>query len=251
MRGLKSTVIGVALFSIAATVASPAQAITFVTERTDLQSNDQVDWSSLGQIFNPLSPNTAAFLPNSFSAKSEGGLGLNVNIPLSTVPGVTPPFVFQTLFPPNGIPTNFEKGDFVLLTGLQARSFPAVGNPGPITITFDKPVTGGGTQVAVDDTPNFTAFISAFDNANNLLGTFSVPGISSGALDNSAIFLGVSSDIPNIKRLVFSSSEPNRALGINSLSVAVVSEPTFTLSLLAFGALGTCFTRRRKLNKLG
>ena len=38
-------------------------------------------------------------------------------------------------------------------------------------------------------------------------------------LENSAIFLGVRSDSPNIKQLVISSTEPDRAIGINSLSI--------------------------------
>ena len=241
--------LGVVSTALVAVLSSPVQAVTLITDRTALGGNDQINFSSLNQVFNPFAPNPSAFLPNSFSVKSEGGLGLNVNIPLSTVPGVTPPFVFQTSFPPSGIPTNFANGDFVLITGLQVVSSPAVGNPGPITFTFDQPVKGGGTQIAVDDTPNFTTFISAFNNANNLLGTFSVPGTSSTALDNSAIFLGVSSDTPNIKQLVFSSSIPNRALAINPLSIATVPEPTFTIGLLSFVALGAGSILRRKLDK--
>lgn len=58
-----------------------------------------------------------------------------------------------------------------------------------------------------------------FDSNNNLLGTFSAPGTSSLTLDNSAVFLGVLSDKENIARLEFSSSEPDRATGINTLSI--------------------------------
>lgn len=108
---------------------------------------------------------------------------------------------------------------------------------------------GAGTQIAVDDTLEFTAFISAFDDANNLLGTFSAVGTSSLALDNSALFLGVSSDIPNIKRLVLSSSEPTSAFGINTLSLATapaaVPEPTSTLVFLAFGVGAGLLHKRR------
>lgn len=152
--------------------------------------------------------------------------------------------------PEPGILTNFASGDFVLFTGFQSGGFPAVGNPGPLSITFDKPVLGAGTQIAVDDTLEFTALISAFDKDNNLLGNFSTIGTSSLALDNSALFLGVSSDTPNISRLVFSTSEPNRAIGINTLSIASVPEPTFTFGLLAFGCLATGITLKHKLNKI-
>jgi hypothetical protein len=239
-KRLSATIIA-ALTSLVA-LPLPVKAITFVTDRTALKGNDQVDWSSLGAA-NPFN-----FLPNSFSAKSERGLGLSVDIPKLNFPGLTPPLVFQTL-PSPGIPTNFAKGDFVLFAGFIPSPPPAPGNPGPITITFDKPVKAAGTQIAVDDTPEFTAFISAFDNANNLLGTFSAPGTSSLALDNSALFLGVLSDTPNISRLVFSTSVPNRALAINTLSIAAVPEPTFICGLLAFGVLGGSLIKKDKIKK--
>jgi hypothetical protein len=240
-KRLSATIIA-AFTSLVAVFPLPVKAITFVTDRTALRGNDQVDWSSLGAA-NPFN-----VLPNSFSATSERGLGLSVDIPKLNFPGLTPPLVFQTL-PSPGISTNFAKGDFLLFTGFIPGSFPAPGNPGPITITFDKPVKAAGTQIAVDDTPEFTAFISAFDNANNLLLTFSAPGTSSLALDNSALFLGVLSDTPNISRLVFSTSVANRALAINTLSIAAVPEANFTFGLLAFGALGGV-TLKRKLNTI-
>lgn len=241
IKDLPVTTVGVALTALVAVLPSPVQAITFVSERAALGSNDQIDWSSLG----PVAPFN--ILPNSFSAKSEGGLGLSVEIPPAK-PGLSPPLVFQTLpFP--GIETNFASGDFILLTGATLNPPPLDGNPGPLSITFDQPVLGAGTQIAVGRTlERYTAFISAFDNANQELGTFSLDGTSSLALDNSAIFLGVRSDTPNIKRLVFSSSVPDRPLGINTLSVAAVPESSSTLGLLAFGALGAGFVLKRKLD---
>ena len=228
------------LTALIAVIPSPVQAVTFVTDRALLGSNDQIDWSTLGPV-NPFN-----FLRNTFSAKSERSLGLSVEIP--AIPNLTPPFVFQTL-PEPGIATNFASGDFILFTGLQPGGFPAVGNSGPLSITFDTPVLGAGTQITVDDTPEFTTFISAFDKNNNLLGNFSTIATSSLALDNSALFLGVSSETPNISRLVFSTSVPNRAIGINTLSIAAVPEPTFIFGLLAFSCLGTGLTFQHKLNK--
>lgn len=246
IRDLSVVAAGVTLTTLLVTHPSPAQAITLVTERTALGSNDQLDWSSLGPA-NPFN-----FLPNSFSTTSEGGLGLQVDIP-SAGAGFTPPLVFQTLPPPSGIPTNFASGDFLLFTGFIPGGFPAIGNPGPLTITFDTPVSGVGTQIAVDDTPQFTALISAFDEANTLLATFEAAGTSSLALDNSALFLGVRSDTANISRLVFSTSVPDRAIAINTLSIATVSadvpEPTLTLGLLAFGTLGAGSALKRKLKQ--
>jgi len=196
--------------------------VTLVTDRTTLGGNDTVDWSVLGPLDTPIGPGTLAnILPNNFSVTSENGLGLNVDIPPAAASEITPPFVFQSLA--DGIETNFGNEDFVLLTGLRPGPPPALGNPGPLTITFDRPVFGVGSQVAVDDIPGFTAFVSAFDNNDTLIGNFSLPGTSSLELDDSAIFLGVKSDIPNISKLVFSSSETESAIGINDLSILSVN----------------------------
>ncbi len=137
-----------------------------------------------------------------------------------------------------GIPTNFASGDFVLFTGLLPGQFPAPGNPGPLPLTFATPVAGAGTQIAVDDTLQFIASVMAFDSSNQLLGSFSVPGTSSLALDNSALFLGVLSDTANISRLQYSTSVPGRAIGINSLSIVTseaVPEPTSMLAIALAG----------------
>ncbi len=209
---------------------------TLVTQRANLGGNDLVNWSTLGLLENPLNPVTSVnFLANNFSAISSGGLGLKIDIPPTNTPGVTPPFVFQTL-PNPGIPTNFASGDFILFTGLQPGITSTVGNPRPLTITFDRPVFGAGAQIAVSQIPQYTAFISAFDNNNNLLGTFANPGNSSLNLDNSATFLGVSSQIPKISKLVFSSSEPQGAIGINDLSILRIKKVEITVANLdSFG----------------
>ncbi len=234
MRSLKLSAAGTAIGTLVILLAPPVEAVnlTFVSDRAALGGTDRVDWSILGPVSPPFK-----VLPNSFSVTSEQGLGVNVNIPLAATPGVTPPLLFQTL-PSPGIPTNFASGDFILVTGLRPDPQPAVGNPGPLTITFDRPVAAAGTQIAVDDTFLFTALISAFDSDNNLLGSFSTQGTSSLALDNSAQFLGVRSDVANISRLVYSSSEGDRAVGINSLSIAeAVPEPS-NIAATLFAGLG-------------
>jgi hypothetical protein len=49
---------------------------------------------------------------------------------------------------------------------------------------------------------------------------FSRLGVGAKTPDNSAIFLGVRSSRPNIAKVVFSSSEPNHAIGIATLRIA-------------------------------
>lgn len=259
MKAIKKTCwlgqsIGVTTGAIALcfSFSSVAQALTLVTERSALNGSDRLDWSSLGKVFDPFAPDPSAFLPNSFSAISAGNLSLDVNISPSSLPGITPPFVFRTSFPPNGIPTNYADGDFILLGGLQPGAFPAPGNAGPISIDFDTPVAGAGTQIAVDDTPSFTAFVEAFDSNNQSLGSFSAPGTSSTSLDNSALFLGVRSETPNISRVVYSTSVTNRAIAINDLSLSTASasvsvpEPSFLVGFFLVGAFGIGSARANK-----
>lgn len=228
MRSLNLS--GLVLTTLLIALPSPGLALSLITNRATLGESDRVDWSSLATT-PPLT-----FLPNSFSATSETGLGLTVEIPPATQPGITPPLIFQTS---PAFPTNFANGDFILFTGLTPGLFPSPGNPGPLAITFDKPVSAAGAQIAVDDITQFTAFISAFDSTNNLLGTFSAEGTSSLALDNSALFLGVDSDSANIARLVFSSSVSERALGINALSLKTptVPEPNSVVAIAFVGLL--------------
>lgn len=247
-RSLQISAAGTAIGTLLILLAPPVEAVnlTFVSDRAALGGTDRLDWAILGPVQPPFK-----VLPNSFSVTSEQGLGINVNIPPTATPGVTPPLLFQTL-PSPGIPTNFASGDFILFTGLIPGPPPAVGNPGPLTITFDRPVAAAGTQIAVDDTFLFTASISAFDSANNLLGSFSTQGTSSLALDNSAQFLGVRSDAANISRLVYSSSEGDRALGINSLSIAeAVPEPSSIAATIVagLGLLAVKIKRRSLLVK--
>lgn len=240
-----------AVTTIITVIPLPVQAATFlVSERANLAGNDEVDWVSLGKVFNPSAPRFSDFLPNSFSATSQGGLNLNLNIAPATNPRFTPPFVFQTL-PSPGIRTNFAPGDFILFGGIDPSGFIPLppgspdprtpGNGGPFTISFDKPVFGVGTQIAVDiSNEQVATFVTAFDKTNNLLGTFSVLSTSSLALDNSAVFLGIRSDTPNISRVVFSSSAPQFGLAINRVSLVVpVSEPTYALAILVFGVSAT------------
>ena len=234
--------LGTSLVMALTAIEAPAQAITFVTDRTDLNESDRVDWSAVGDIFNPVGPpDPSIFLPGTFEVFSEAGFGVEVTIPEATTPGLTPPFVFQT-GPAPSIGTNFDNGDFILFTGLIIDALPPVGNPGPLTLTFETPILGAGAQLAAGATPSFTGTISAFDERDRLLGTFAAPGTSSEALDNTAPFFGVLSDRPTIAKLEFATSEAERPFGINQLSLvttaASVPEPAVSFALLPMLGLG-------------
>jgi hypothetical protein len=244
-RSLKISTISAAIGALAILLPTQAFGITLVTDRAALGENDRVDWSSLGPI---VSPAPFKVLPNNLATTSAWGLGVNISIP-ETSP-IIPPLLFQTSSPPSGIPTNFATGDFILFTGLIPGPAPAIGNPGPLMITFDTPVSAVGTQIAADDaTTPYTVNILAYDLRNTLLGNFTIGATSSTALDNSAQFLGVSSDVANISRIVYSTSQTNRALGINALSIVQpVPEP-----LTIFGTIigGTAaWKMKRKLKSI-
>ena len=215
-----------------------ASTLSLVQDRDLLQSNDQIEWLSLGKVLNPFDPNPDDFLPNSFSISSANGLGVNVEIPPIGGGGdITPPFVFQNT---TDTSTNFALNDYLLFTGFSPTVVPT-GNPNPLTLVFDESVQAAGTQIAASGSEfiDYEVFISAFDDANDLLSTFSLPGISSGARDDSAVFLGVRSDTANIKRLVLSTSSPQRGFGINTVSIATqVPEPSTILGFSTFLVLG-------------
>jgi hypothetical protein len=203
-------------------LSSATQAVTLVTDRAALGGNDLLNWSTVAAPFAPL--------PSAFSTASAGGLGITVNVPPPISP-ISTPFIFQ-----NGpaISTNFGDGDFVIFTGLNFVD--QTGNPGPLTLTFAQPVFAAGAQLLPDAGGSFIGFISAYDLNSTLLASFQLNGVTTTTRDNSAIFLGVSSDTANISRLVFSTSVPNVAIGINQLSILAVPEPPVWpgLLLLAF-----------------
>lgn len=230
--------------------AHPANALTLITQRSALGATDQVNWESQGKVFNPFAPpppNPNDFVGNNFSITSQKGLGLSVSIPVVPRP-ISPPFVLKVGFPPTGVPANFAIGDYLLFGGFNgAAGFPAPGNSGPITINFAQPVWGAGTQIAVDDTPTFNAFLDVYDPIGTLLQTFTIAGISSTAPDNSAKFLGVLSDHPNISKLVYRIDTPNRAIAINQLGIVVVPEPSMGMGWLILLGGGMICLRSRKL----
>jgi hypothetical protein len=207
-------------------LCSATQAATLVTARAALGGNDLLNWSTVA----------APFVPqlSTFSTASVGGLGITVSVPAPTPP-ISQPFVFQ-----NGpaIPTNFGDGDFILFTGLNFVD--QTGNPGPLTLTFAQPVFAAGAQLLPDVGGLFTGFISAFDLNNTLLGSFQLNGVTTATRDNSAIFLGVSSDTANISRLVFSTSIADAAIGINQLSILAVPEPPVWPGLLLLTLMFFC-----------
>lgn len=220
---------------LAATLAlvaiSSAHALTFVTSRPALGGNDYVDWGVLGPKFTRVS--------NPVSLSSNGGLGLVVSKP---TPG---PFERRDqedydFWSWDGWAGNFAPGDRLLWTRNQV---------GPIEIVFATPVLGAGAQIQPDINGPFTGRISAYDAANNLLGSFSLAGNSGGGMDNSAIFLGVLSSSAVIKKVVFDVDDTTQDFAINRLDLvtqggaSAIPEPG-TLLLMSVGGLAIGLGKR-------
>lgn len=207
---------------------STAQAATFVGSRDALQANDTVDWSVLGSTFTPVS--------NPFVTTSSAGLDLNASIPSGSFLRIDQTPVF---------PGAYNVGDALLFTGLN--------NPGALTITFDTPVYGAGTQIQSDpaNIPDYTATITAFDRFDRSLGSFDITGVSQRSAGSGVLFVGVSDDSGDIKKLVFNTQEEgsNVPFAINEVSLrtsAAVPEPSTLLGLLFVGTGGAVLKFRNK-----
>lgn len=221
MKKLLVTTVGTLLFT------STAQAATFVSSRDALEANDLVDWSVLGSTFTPVT--------NPFVTTSSSGLDINASIPSGSFLRIDQTPVF---------PGAFDVGDALLFTGL--------GNPGPLTITFNTPVFGAGTQIQSDpaNIPNYTATIEAFDSFDNSLGSFDITSISKREAGSGVSFVGVSDSKGEIKKVVLNTEEEGDFVpfALNELSIktsAAVPEPSSMLGLLLLGTAGAVL----KLNK--
>ncbi len=234
-RVLASIIIGSLILTVASQV-SPAlanqiaserenRAVKFIRDRKDLRGNDLVDWSVLKDVGTPAGPFT--ILPAVFSLTSPKGSELTVNIPQGTATA-GPPLVVPT-GPAPLIQGNFQAGIYVLFTGGGDPRFPEKDNPSPITIKFAKPVFGAGAALQPDDGCRtmcpYIGIIEAYDKDDQVIASFSTPGISAQKLDGSVPFLGVLSKKANISKIVFSIdpaiSGPN-PFGIDALELTTV-----------------------------
>lgn len=220
MKGLR-TLLVVAL-ALALTVG--AHAISFVTSRPALGSNDFVDWATLGPY--------GTVVSNPFTTSSNGGLSMTVSKPTSGP--------FERRDQSTGWWGNFAPGDALLWTRDEV---------GPMEIVFANPVLGAGAQIQRDAYGSFVGKIKAYDSMNNLLGSFSLSGNSTSSADNSAIFLGVKDTSAVIKKLVFDVDNTNGDFAINRLDLVVqggapvIPEPG-TLMLMSIGGLAIGLGRR-------
>lgn len=202
------------------------------TSRGAFPWNDSLDWGSLG--FCNLGVNEP------FEVQSAQGL----NVTGSLTGGNSAAVVQSQCWGGNFLPD-----ESLLWTQTPGADSPGYG---PITLKFDQPIFGLGTQFQSDNFGSFTARIEVFNGATSLGFVTNTSGFSDDSADGSAIFLGVIDlDGPNITRAVFSVlNAPNGTdndFAINQLSLqtpaelAPVPEPT---SLLLLGTGGVTLALR-------
>ena len=205
-----------------ALLASAQASATLVTSRAALGGDDFIDW---GQVPGATSVAQAHGLTSALSVSSDQGLSAQVTNP------PTPGMWRVSQGGCGGVfnfPANFANCDAVLLNA--NTNDPA----NLISIAFASAVAGGGAQFSQAATlGNFTAVLSAYDSSGALLETFSLGGTTTGAADNSAVFLGISRQQADIARLDFSAVGFNRYFGINRVeldrtapTIGTVPEPS-------------------------
>jgi hypothetical protein len=164
---------------------------SLVTSRTALAGTDSVSWGTLGV--------DSTIVANPFTIVSTSGVSINVSKTVSDS--------FQirqedpvTPLPFDGWSGNFAPGDMLLYTNdLVSKAL------NPITLDFGATaVAAGGAQIQSDQGGKFTAKVEAFDANGNSLASFTEAGNSTGAQDNSAIFIGISSTSATIHKIALS-----------------------------------------------
>jgi len=194
MKKIYTTIVVIFVMALGLLVPSLSQsAPTMVTSRAALAGNDFIDWGDFGPAF--------TIVPSPSDINSDAGNVTTVSNPSND---------FERRDQGFGWNGNFAPGDKLLFTD---------STPGPMVIEFDVPVLGAGAQIQGDFNGAFTATLEAYDESNTLIASFSLIGNSTGAADNSAIFLGIRETTPIIKRIEYNVDNVTQDFAINQLDL--------------------------------
>lgn len=209
-----------------ATVAS-AGVITQVGSRAGLGANDSVVWGASGD--------DGTFPATPYTVLSGGGLSVSATGPNGLA-------IFEN-GGGNGYSGNFSTGDILLTSGLAS---------GPITIDFATAVRGVGFDISSLNFGSFTGTMQFYGAGNVLFGSASVNGTSGDTQDGSAPFLGGTSSLRDIVRVVLLMSGAGDELTINQGSLLTSDVPSgdipepATVALVSAALAGCLAVRRRR-----
>ena len=230
---------GLCLALHAGAVGAAADSLVSFTSRGAFAWNDSLDWGPLG--FCNLGVNEP------FEAQSAQG----VNVTGSLSGGNAGAVVQSQCWGGNFLPD-----ENLLWTQRAEADAPGYG---PITLLFDRPIYGFGTQFQSESFGTFTARIDVFNGDTFLQSFTNTNGLSNDFGDGSAIFLGVIDlDGPNITRAILSvldtPSGTDNNFAINQLSLETpppvpVPEPT-SLVLLGTGGVMLALRARRIVRRI-
>jgi hypothetical protein len=207
-------------------------ALGFVSDRASITPNQTIDWSDVGVEYDVLSA--------PFSGTTSAGLSYTVSRP-------GPANTFSLLDQSSGWLGNFAPGETVLTTDFW---------PGPLSIKFSDPIQGIAFQIQSDLYDDFTGSIEAFDTFGNSLGLFAFAGVSNDNADDSALTLGLLSDLMDISSITVDlASGQLDTFAINHVSIlgappAVPEASTWASAGLLGGIVALWLRRQRSLRSV-